>query len=296
MRHTRRDFIRTTAGAAVLAGTGTALPAQAPKRSATDWVTLGRSNIKVTRLAFGTGTFGGNVQRSLGQQEFTKLVRYAYDRGIRFFETADAYRGMPEMLATALKGLPRDSYRLMTKYRRSDAADPAGTISRLRSDLGSEYVDIMLIHGVRTADWAEDSERLRDALSEAKHKTIIRAHGVSCHGLLPLRTLAGNEWLEVALLRVNHKGTRMDTARMRETDEPGDVNEVVSHAKNIHSRRIGVLGMKLVGEGRFTSREDRAAALKFVMGLGSVDAVTIGFKSTAEVDEAIENMNTALNA
>ena len=296
VRHTRRDFLKTTAGAAVLAGTGVAIPARAAQRSATDWVTLGRSGVKVTRLAFGTGTFGGNVQRSLGQEQFTKVVRHAYDRGIRFFETADAYRGMPQMLATALKGIPRDSYKLMTKFRLNDTADPAATIDRLRSDLNTDHLDIMLLHCVRTSDWSEELKNLRDALSEAKAKKIILAHGASCHGLLPLRAFPGNEWLDVALIRINHNGTRMDTAQMRETNEPGNVEEVVAHAKKIHAQGTGVLGMKLVGEGRFKNREDRATALKFVMGLGAVDAVTIGFKSTDEVDEAIANIGAALNA
>src|SRR5580700_10004971 len=108
---TRRDFLITSVAAAAVA---TAAPT---KRLATDWVTLGKSNVKVTRLAFGTGTHGGKVQRDLGQEEFTRLVRHAYDRGIRFFETAESYHGMPEMLAIALKGVPRDSYRFLTKLR-----------------------------------------------------------------------------------------------------------------------------------------------------------------------------------
>ena len=110
---TRRDFLKTGVAAGVVSGLGIA---QTTRRSATDWVTLGKSNVKVTRLAFGTGTHGGRVQRELGQEEFTRLVRHAYDRGIRFFETAESYHGMPEMLSIALKGIPRDSYKLMTKY------------------------------------------------------------------------------------------------------------------------------------------------------------------------------------
>src|SRR2546429_2956902 len=110
---TRRDFLKAGASVAALSGFGGAgLIAATTKRSATDWVTLGKSNIKVTRLAFGTGTHGGRVQRELGQEEFTKLVRHAYDRGIRFFETAESYHGMPEMLSIALKGIPRDTYKL----------------------------------------------------------------------------------------------------------------------------------------------------------------------------------------
>jgi len=60
--------------------------------------------------AFGTGSFSGQVQRDLGQDGFTRLVRYAYDNGIRFFETAESYGDMHRMLGVALKGLPRDSY------------------------------------------------------------------------------------------------------------------------------------------------------------------------------------------
>ncbi|MGE5567926.1 MAG: aldo/keto reductase [Rhodospirillales bacterium] len=294
-RLSRRDFFKSTAAAAGLLAAGRT-PVLAAKRSATDWVTLGNSGVKVTRLAFGTGTYGGRVQRELGQDEFTRLVRHAYDRGIRFFETADAYRGMPQMLATALKGIPRDTYKLMTKYRLRPEDDPKATIDRLRKDLNTEYVDIMLLHCVRTADWPEQFKRLRDEFSEAKSKKIILAHGASCHGLLPLRACPGTTWLDVALLRVNHNGTRMDTLQGGEDDVKGDVDEVVANIKKIHAQGTGVLGMKLMGEGRFTNPEDRDASIKFVVGLGTVDAFTIGFKSPAEVDEAIERINKHLNA
>src|SRR5258708_29582971 len=129
MHHnSRRDFLKTGLAAATLAAAGR-LPVRAARQTATDWVTLGRSDIKVTRLAFGTGTYSGRVQRELGQDGFTKLVRYAYDRGIRFFETAESYPGMAEMLAIALKGLPRDSYRLMTQL--STPPKPTDTAAKI---------------------------------------------------------------------------------------------------------------------------------------------------------------------
>jgi aryl-alcohol dehydrogenase-like predicted oxidoreductase len=258
-------------------------------------VTLGKSGIKVTRLALGTGTLGGRVQRELGQEEFTRLVRHAYDRGIRFFETADSYGGMHEMLAVALKGVPRDSYKLMTKFRWRQADTPQATIDRFRKELNSDYFDILLLHCVRTPGWPEELKRLQDEFSEAKDKKIILAHGASCHGLLPLRAFPGNNWLDVALLRINHHGTLMDALNSR-SSEKGDVPEVVSHIKKIHAQGTGVIGMKLIGEGRFTKAEDRAASLSFVMKLGTVDAVTVGYKNTAEIDEAIERINTHLNA
>ena len=292
----RRDFLKSGLAVTVAVGAGGVVPAAAAKRKATDWVTLGKSGVQVTRLALGTGSYGGSVQRKLGQEEFTRVVRHAYDRGIRFFETADAYTGMPQMLAEALRGIPRDSYRLMTKYRLKDAgvADPLGVVDRFRKDLNSDYFDILLMHCVRSPRWPEELKRLQDALSEAKSKKIIRAHGASVHGLLPLRAFPGNQWLDVALMRINHSGARMDTLQSGDTKDLGNVEEVVAHARKIHALGTGVLGMKLVGEGTFTTPEERDRSLRFVMGLGAVDAVTIGFKSTAEVDEAVERMNRAL--
>lgn len=295
----RRDFLKTVIAGGVAASTGgLAVPARAAKRSATDWVTLGNSGVKVTRLAFGTGTFGGRVQRELGQQEFTRLVRHAYDRGIRFFETAQNYREMHKMLAIALKGIPRDSYRLMTKYRLANTEDPKEIIDRYRRELNSEYFDILLLHCVRSHDWPEQFKRLRDEFSEAKHKKIIVAHGASAHGLLPLRAFPNTtNWLDVALLRVNHDGTRMDTISGDDRlPDKGNVDEVVSHIKTVRGKGTGVIGMKLMGEGAFKTPEQRDASLKYVMKLGTVDAVTIGYKTTAEIDEAIERINTHLNS
>ncbi|MEJ5369311.1 MAG: aldo/keto reductase [Bryobacteraceae bacterium] len=289
----RRDFLK--GAGSLLAGVALPAPGAPAKRSATDWVELGKSGVKVTRLAFGTGTFGGRVQRELGQEAFTRLVRHAYDRGIRFFETADAYREMPVMLGTALKGLPRDSYRLMTKIRLSDAGNFQATFDRFRKELQTEYLDILLIHCVRRPTWPEDLERLRDAMSEAKVKKVLLAHGASCHGLLPLRRFPGNQWLDVALLRVNHDGTRMDNLEGTEYGK-GDVNEVVERIAAIHKQGTGVIGMKIIGEGAFQSPEQRDASIRFVTKLGTVDSITIGYKSPAEIDEAIERLNRHLNS
>jgi predicted aldo/keto reductase-like oxidoreductase len=293
---TRRNFLKSSLAVSVLGSTGAALAAPAVKRTATDWVTLGNSGVKVTRLAFGTGTYSGQVQRDLGQDGFTRLVRHAYDRGIRFFETAESYRGMPEMLSIALKGLPRDSYKLMTKYSVRGDDDPSPKIDMYRKQLGSEYFDILLLHCMRNPAWADNTKRLQDGFSEAKSKKVILAQGASVHGLPALRTFPDNKWLDIAMIRMNHNGTKMDTLEQRDVEMLGDVNEVVTHTKKVHSQGLGVISMKLVGEGRFTRAEDREAAMKFAMNLGAVDAVTIGFKNTDEIDEAIDRMNRVMNA
>ena len=287
--NTRRDFLKTGAALA-LSGLGANAAATKTKRSATDMVTLGKSNVKVTRLAFGTGTHGGRVQRELGQDEFTRLVRYAYDRGIRFFETAESYRGMPEMLAIALKGVPRDSYQLMHKYSTPASGDPGPKIDAFRKQLNSEYIDILLLHCLRPPSWQSDYASLQDGFSEAKSKKVILSHGASVHGLPALETFPGNNWLDIAMIRMNHNGTRMDGPSVRESPEPGIVDAVVANTKKVHAQGMGVISMKLCGEGQFTRAEDRDAAMKFAMNLGCVDAVTIGFKNTAEIDEAIERI------
>jgi hypothetical protein len=236
------------------------------------------------------------VQRDLGQAEFTRLVRHAYDRGIRFFETAESYHGMSEMLAVALKSLPRDSYRLMTKYSTPASGDPTPKIDQFRKQLGTEYIDILLLHCLRPTTWAADYRSLQDGFSESKHKKVILAHGASVHGLPALRTFPGNQWLEIAMIRMNHNGTRMGTPDMRDVDVPGKVDEVVAHTHKVHQQGMGVISMKLCGEGRFKSPLERDAAMMFAMNLGCVDAVTIGFKNTAEIDEAINRMSRVMNA
>jgi predicted aldo/keto reductase-like oxidoreductase len=292
-RFTRRDFLKTTVGTA---GAMVGIPgvlAAATTRSATDWVPLGDSGVDVTRLAMGSGTHNGNEQRRLGQAAFTRVVRHAYDRGVRFFESADAYR-THGMVAEALKGIPRDSYRLMTKLRGFRADDVPGTIDRFRKELNTDYLDVVLLHCMTRPNWSQDLEPLRDALAEAKAKQIIRAHGASCHGLPALTQFPGNDWLDVSLNRVNHNGTRMDGPLGRE-NEVGDVPKVVSELEKIHAQGTGVIGMKIIGEGAFQDPEVRDASFKFVMNLDCVDAVTIAMLSEAHVDEAIERMNRHLN-
>jgi aryl-alcohol dehydrogenase-like predicted oxidoreductase len=289
--YSRRDFLKTGIAAGTLASVGT-LPVHAAGATATDKVMLGNSGLQVTRLAFGTGSNNGHVQYELGQAEFTKLVRYAYDRGVRFFETAEAYM-TPAMLGEALKGLPRDSYQLMTKVTTNKGVDPQVRFDEMRKKSQTEYFDIMLLHWQHTADWVSQTQRWQDGINEAQEKKIILKRGASVHGLPALRQVPGNKWLEVAMIRMNHKGAVMDSA-VADDGNLGDVAEVVQHVKQVKQQGMGVISMKLVGNGTFTSHEDRLAAMKFAFRNAGIDCATVGFKSPQEVDEAIDNMNAAL--
>jgi aryl-alcohol dehydrogenase-like predicted oxidoreductase len=291
-QYSRREFLKTGLAAAALAGTQS-LPLCAARKSAADWVTLGKSGVKVTRLAFGTGTHAGRVQRQLGQDQFTKLVRYAYDRGIRFFETSESYGEMHRMLGVALQGIPRDSYRLMSKVTTRDGVDPLQKIDELRKLANTDYFDVMLLHYQHTATWPTDSLRWQDGISEAQVRHAVVGRGASVHGLPALRKFPENQWLQVAMIRMNHQGAKMDAEDFN-TRGLGNVPEVVTHVKQVRKAGMGVISMKLVGEGNFTTREDRQAAMKFAFKKAGVDCVTVGYKSTAEVDEAIENVNRAL--
>ena len=288
----RRRFLKTAA-AGIAAAAATSLPLRAARGSATDWVTLGKSGVKVTRLAFGTGTLSGRVQRDLGQEEFTRLVRHAYDSGIRFFETSETYGGMHEMLGIALKGIPRDSYRLMSKVTTREGVDPQQKIDELRKAANTDYFDVMLMHYQHVATWPTDTVRWQDGIMEAHSKKIVSGYGASVHGLPALRKFPGNQWLQIAMIRMNHRGVKMD-AEDYNTAGLGNVNEVVDHTHQVRGDGMGIISMKLIGEGAFTNRDDRKAAMRFAFNSAKVDAVTVGYKSIAEIDEAIENLNLAL--
>lgn len=289
LHHSRRDFLK----AGLAAGALVRVPLLAARGKATDWVTLGKSKVKVTRLAFGTGTYSGQVQRELGQDQFTRLVRYAYDQGIRFFETSETYGEMHKMLGIALKGIPRDSYQLMSKVTTRGGINPEEKIDDLRKLANTDYFDIMLMHYQHVATWPSDTVRWQDGILEAKSKGVIVGYGASVHGLPALRRFPGNKWLEIAMIRMNHKGSHMD-AEDYNTGGAGNVSEVVAHTKQVHSEGMGVISMKLIGEGSFTTREDRREAMRFAFRNAGVDCVTVGYKNTAEIDEAIENVNLAL--
>jgi aryl-alcohol dehydrogenase-like predicted oxidoreductase len=286
----RRDFLKTSIAASAFATSGS-LPLLAAGAKATDWVTLGKSRVQVTRLAFGTGSHAGADQRNLGQDRFNALVRHAYDRGIRFFETSDTYDDMHRMLGIALRGIPRDSYKLMSKVT-TDSGNPQQRFDDLRKQIQSDYFDIMLMHVQQGSDWPQNSARWQDAILEAETRKIVVSHGASVHGLPALRQVPANKWLQVAMIRMNHNGTKMDSEG-NSWQATGNVPEVVQHVHAARTAGLGVISMKLIGEGVF-NREDRQKAMRFAFQNAGVDCVTVGYKSPAEVDEAIANLNAAL--
>jgi len=296
---TRRQFVK---GAAVAAGAAFAsrtsvFPVPA-RKTAVDQITLGNTGIKLSRLGFGCGTIGGSVQRSLGREKFNDLVRYAYDKGITYFDTGDSYQ-THTWVRDAIKGLPREKLYIQSKILHMGGlgkeAPPLETLDRFRQELNVDYIDTVLIHCQIDPNWEEHSKALMDGMEEAKQKKIIRAHGVSCHSLLALKKAAALNWVDVNLVRINPRGAEMDTSEMavftksNESHVPAVVEQLKIMRKNGH----GIIGMKLIAQGQFTNIEDRRKSLTWVMQGNIVDAVVIGMKNKEEIDEAILNINNA---
>jgi aryl-alcohol dehydrogenase-like predicted oxidoreductase len=289
----RREFVKTSIAVGAVSSVSTLPLNAATTRTATDTVTLGKSGVQVTRLAFGTGSGNGRVQSALGQQEFSRLVHYAYDRGIRFFETSESYT-TPAMLGEALKPFPRESYKLMSKVTTDQGVDPKQRFDEMLKTSQTDYFDILLLHWQHSPDWVTQTAQWQEGILEAQSKKLVHARGASVHGLPSLRLMPGNQWLQIAMIRMNHKGTRMDGPTGNDGNNPDNVPEVVDHVHQVKKEGMGVISMKLVGDNKFMERADRQAAMKFAFNNAGVDAVTVGYKNTQEIDEAIENLNLAL--
>jgi predicted aldo/keto reductase-like oxidoreductase len=294
---TRRQFIKNTAaltGGLFLSSCALETTSKKSTPTAVDQVTLGKTGIKLSRLGIGTGSIGGSVQRALGTEGFNSLIRYAYDQGITYIDTAESYR-THTMVRDAIKGLPREKLFIQSKMP-GRPEKPLEVLDRYRKELGVDYIDSLLIHCTVKNDWDEGRKMLVDAFEEAKEKQIIRAHGVSCHTLPALTKAAELDWVDVNLVRINPQGSHIDTPVER-WDAESDVSHVPAAMEQIRIMRKnghGIIGMKMIGNGDFTNPEDREKSIRFAMQRVPLDAVVIGFKNNAEIDEAIQRMNSAL--
>jgi 1-deoxyxylulose-5-phosphate synthase len=286
----RREFLvrtATAAGAAWLSSKSIlqALAEQTlgKKFSATDTVTLGSTGIKTSRLAMGTGTVGTghhSHQTALGIRGLSDLLLNGYDKGLRFFDSADSYGSHPHV-AEALKHVPRDKVTVLSKTWARDADGVRADLDRFRRELGTDYLDVCLMHCVTEGDWTERYRGAMDVLSEAKQKGIIRAHGCSCHTIEALRAAAKSPWVEIDLARINPIGAHMDA----------DPATVVSVLKEMKTAGKAVVGMKILGQGDLSKRQDEA--IKYALSLGVLDAFTIGAESKQEQEDLIRRIAAA---
>lgn len=248
-------------------------------------VLLGKTKIKVSRVGFGTGMRGGNRQSNqtrLGKEKFEGLLKTAYERGVRLFDVADLY-GTHPYLASAMRTIPREDYVINTKiwWRRGgipekERPDADVVVNRFLKELKTDYIDVVLLHCVVSEKWPQELRKQMDILDNLKHKGIIRAHGVSCHSLTALQAAADEPWVDSVNVRINAYGKSMDAS----------VEKVEPVVRKMHKAGKGVLGMKLIGEGVFrNSDEQRDKSISYVLGLGCVDAMVVGFEKIEEVDD-----------
>jgi 1-deoxyxylulose-5-phosphate synthase len=286
----RREFLvrtATAAGAAWLSSKSilNALAEQTlgKKFSATDTVLLGSTGIKTSRLAMGTGTVGSghhSHQTALGVKGLSDLLLNGYDRGLRFFDSADSYGSHPHV-AEALKHVPRDKVTVLTKSWARDADGMRADLDRFRKELGTDYLDVCLMHCVTEADWTERFRGAMDVLSEAKQKGIVRAHGCSCHSIEALHAAAKSPWVEIDLARINPIGAYTDS----------DPATVVGVLKEMKAAGKAVVGMKILGQGQLRNRQDEA--IKYALSLGLLDAFTIGAENKQEQEDLIRRIAAA---
>jgi aryl-alcohol dehydrogenase-like predicted oxidoreductase len=281
--HTVRGLGAAWVGSRGLAAWSSSTPTLTKKFKASDTVVLGKTDIRTSRLAMGTGTIGSghhSNQTALGVKGLSDLLVNGYDQGLRFFDAADSYGSHPHV-AEALKHVPRDKATVLTKTSARDPKSARADLDRFRRELGTDYLDICLMHCVTEGDWTERYKGVMDVLSEAKEKGVIRAHGCSCHTIEALRAAAKSPWVEIDLVRMNPVGSHMDA-------DPGTVAEVV---REMRAAGKGIVGMKILGQGDLRTRQDEA--LKYALSLGLLDAFTIGAESKAEQQDLIRRIEMA---
>jgi aryl-alcohol dehydrogenase-like predicted oxidoreductase len=281
----RRRFLHTTGAAAVsLSNFPHHLFAAAKPKNATDRILLGPRKIPVSRMAMGTGTvgFGGssNQTRKLGYKGISELLHSAYDQGVFFWDSADAY-GSHTYLREGLKSVPRDKVTILSKTQATTADRMKSDLDRFRKELGTDYIDILLLHVQTAPDWNIRQRPVMDVISEAREKGIVRTHGVSCHSLGALKAAAAEPWVEVDLARLNPAGLHMDS----------DPQTVISVLKQMKAAGKGVIGMKILGQGDLRSKIDEA--LQFATAQEVLDCFTIGSESRQEFEDLLKKVPAA---
>jgi aryl-alcohol dehydrogenase-like predicted oxidoreductase len=294
---TRREFVGTIAGGAGIILAESSLYGTTPLNAGKTGdpfkiITLGKTGIKTTLLGMGTGFNGGNRTSAITRAGNAEtMIRYAFDKGIRFFDCADTY-GTHPYLMTALKNVPRENYILSSKIwmTRGGIPEPERpdaniVVDRFRKELNTDYLDIVQIHCMTSAAWTDEQKKQMDILESLKAKGIIRAHGVSVHSLQALEAASESPWVDVIHVRINPFGASMDSK---------DPEQVVPVIKKLHDSGKGVIGMKLIGNGSFSNDSEKVdQSLKYVLGLGTVDMVIVGFEKPEQIDNYVLRIENA---
>lgn len=281
-------------------------------------VELGSTGIMVSKLGMGTGTAhpsGRCAQALMDKKELAGLLVYAFERGVNFWDTAFQYGTYPH-IKQALRHVKRTDVVIATKLTTSGRKDTIRDFNASLKDLSVDYVDVSLLHGVRTERELKNRQGALDTMLEFKRQGKIRAVGLSSHGLSALNAAIKIPEIDAVWVRINYAGLCMDSWELALYDQLASIswlkkavkkiipkrlilavrpkpetdlksvnerNEVGDMVKTIHSQSRGVVGMKVFAEGQLGNNAQKA--VKYLSSLPYVDSFVIGMLNRDEIDE-----------
>ena len=234
---------------------------------------LGDTGLEVSRLCFGTGPMAP-FRFALPPAEGSRLIRTAFEHGVNFVDTAPNYETTPH-IAGALKSLTRTEIVICTKTGATTAAGARSAVEECLRALNTGYVDIVLLHGVRSTEGLGNREDALEELCKAKHEGLIRAVGASTHVYTgsAVRGCIDDPRIEVILTYVNKSGIGLIG---------GPYEEHYELIEAAYQAGKGVLGMKLLGEGYMAAEAEEH--LRYGFELPVIHSVDLGFINEAQIE------------
>lgn len=245
----------------------------------TQRVPYGSTGIVVSRLCWGTGLMAV-LKHNLSPGEAARILLRGYELGVNFWDTADGYKTHPHV-AEALRSVPRDRVVINTKTPAKTAADAAAHVDRYLQELGTDYIDTILLHGVETVDEYRYRASALEALLRAKEAGKVRAVGISTHlgsGAIMV-VCATKPEIEVVLTTVNKGGLML---------RQGTLGEHLALVRRVYEAGKGVCLMKTLAQGGLTRTPEQVRdAILYNLRLPCAHSVCVGVNSIAEVEFAV---------
>lgn len=233
---------------------------------------LGRTGIAVSRLCFGTLTMAP-MQKNLLPAEGARLLLYAYERGVRFLDTADLYETYPHIrraLAAA------SDYVVSTKAYCYDKQTARAALERAYRGLGRDYVDVFMLHEQESLYTLRGHEEALAYLVEQKLRGHVGAVGVSTHYAGCVHATRFFPEIEVVHPIINIEGIGI---------QDGSRALMEGYIQEAHGRGVGILAMKPLGGGHLIASS--YDALRYAASASWADSVAVGMQSVEEIDANI---------
>jgi aryl-alcohol dehydrogenase-like predicted oxidoreductase len=233
---------------------------------------LGNTGLKVSKICVGTDYADVYGSSSLGQEILLK----GFDYGINFWDTSESYGSYPAIQG-ALKKLCRSEIVIASKSYRKDIEGAKKDLTEALNEIGTDYLDIFLLHAVDTLDDYKTRSNVLQFLLKAKKNGIVRAIGVSTHSADFALTLAEMSQVEVVLTVLNMKGLEI---------RHGDLQLMHSAVKRLNETGKGVYLMKVLARGKLANSAEEA--LEYVLRIPHVHSVSVGIRNLRELETAVK--------